>query len=102
MILQVFVGERCFLVLVCTCKVVCIETHDLLETDSIILVHFQSFGIESVLLNVVLGFIEGLEFFEMSECFATSAKLVVDLELATNKWKILERLEVRKVFPGVL
>jgi hypothetical protein len=55
-----------------------------------------------VLLNIVLGFIEGLEFFEMSECFATSAKLVVDLELATNKWKILERLEVRKVFPGVL
>jgi hypothetical protein len=43
-------------------------------------------------LHVVLYFIVGLKVFEMRECFRSSSKLVVDLELATNLRQILQGL----------
>lgn len=69
MVLEVFVRESGFFVLIGAAQVVGVELHDGFEMWHLVLVEAEGFGVESMLLNVLLDFVEDVEFFEMAKSF---------------------------------
>lgn len=102
MIVEVFVRQCSFFVLVVSTQEVCVQPHDFLQTGAVVLVHAQGFRVEIMLLHKVLYLIVGLKILEMRERFRSSSELVVDLELATSLGQILQRLQVWQILSRVL
>lgn len=73
-------------------EVVRIEAHDIFVVRGVVLVHAEGGRIKIVFLDVVLDFIMDFEIFEVMQCLGATSELVVNLEFATEKGKIVEGL----------
>ena len=80
MVREVLVGKSSFLVLVCAAKVAGVETHNFLQVGCFVLIQGQSLSVQNMLLDILLCFVECLQFFKVRECLCATAKLVIDLE----------------------
>lgn len=84
-----------------TVEIPCVELHDLFQPVRLVLVQRDRIAVQLVLLRVRLELVERIQLVKMPNCLHPPAEIVVDGELATELFHLLEALQVRKVLPGI-